>query len=424
MSADRRLFRNVTWNLCGLGAPLLLAAVTIPWLITGLGKERFAVLALVWSVTGYFSLVDLGLGRALTKVVAEKLGANQEAEIAQHVRSGLAAMLLLGLAGALLVAGLAPWLTQRVLKIPEGLQDETCVAFWIMALSIPAVILHAGLRGVLEAHQRFDLTNAIRIPLALFQFASPLAVLLVTKHLGIIVTVLLAGRTLAALASLIVCWRIVPGLRSRALVEHHAVQQLLKFGGWMTVSNVIGPLLVSLDRFMIGALVSLSAVAYYVTPYEVITKLLIVASAMMGVWFPAFSASYGRDPVRVRQLFFRALTWLTVLVLPAILGAAIFAAPLLTRWVGTDFATHSSRVAQWLAVGVFINCLAQVPFALIQGAGRPDLTAKLHLVELPVYVLTLVLLINRLGIEGAAIAWTLRVAADALALHVLARRFL
>ena len=41
---------------------------------------------------------------------------------------------------------------------------------------------------------------------------------------------------------------------------------------------------------------------------------------------------------------------------------------------------------QILAVGVFINSLAQVPFALLQGVGRPDLTATLHLIELPLYL--------------------------------------
>ena len=79
---------------------------------------------------------------------------------------------------------------------------------------------------------------------------------------------------------------------------------------------------------------------------------------------------------------------------------------------------------QWLVLGVFLNSLAMIPYTLLQAIGRPDLTAKLHLVELPVFLLMLWSMIHMFGIEGAAIAWTLRVGFDALLLFAVARRLL
>ena len=73
---------------------------------------------------------------------------------------------------------------------------------------------------------------------------------------------------------------------------------------------------------------------------------------------------------------------------------------------------------------MFINSLAHVPFALVQGVGKPDLTAKLHLLELPVYLAALFWLTKTYGIEGAAIAWTGRVTVDALVLFAIARKLL
>jgi len=81
-------------------------------------------------------------------------------------------------------------------------------------------------------------------------------------------------------------------------------------------------------------------------------------------------------------------------------------------------------VLQWLTVGVFINSLAQVAFALIQGTGRPDLTAKLHLIELPFYLVMVWWLIGAYGIEGAAIAWVVRVGVDTIFLFGIAQHFL
>ncbi len=84
-----------------------------------------------------------------------------------------------------------------------------------------------------------------------------------------------------------------------------------------------------------------------------------------------------------------------LVLFPVVLLTIVLAHAGLRLWLGADFAQHSFRVLQWLAVGVFINSLAQIPFALVQGAGRPDLTAKLHLIELPLYLLALWWLTSR-----------------------------
>ncbi|MEJ2286160.1 MAG: hypothetical protein P8X85_21500, partial [Desulfobacterales bacterium] len=71
---ERRLARNVIWNLLGLGLPPLIGVAAIPPILQGLGIYRFGILTITWAVLGYFSVFDLGIGRALTKLVAEKLG--------------------------------------------------------------------------------------------------------------------------------------------------------------------------------------------------------------------------------------------------------------------------------------------------------------------------------------------------------------
>src|SRR5215211_8814633 len=136
----RLLARNTLFSLFGEGAPLLAAFFAIPILISGLGTDRFGVLSLAWMVIGYFSLFDLGLGRALTRLVAEKLGAGQQQEIPVVVWTTLFFMLLLGLTGMLIVGLLSVWLVQDVFEIPESLRPETLRAFYLLALSIPVVI--------------------------------------------------------------------------------------------------------------------------------------------------------------------------------------------------------------------------------------------------------------------------------------------
>src|SRR5216110_3506099 len=101
LTSGRLLARNTIWNLLGSGAPMVVAVFCIPILIRGLGKDRFGVLTLAWALIGYTSLFDLGLGRALTQLVAQKLGAGEEKEIPSLAWTSLVLMTLLGLAGSI-----------------------------------------------------------------------------------------------------------------------------------------------------------------------------------------------------------------------------------------------------------------------------------------------------------------------------------
>jgi O-antigen/teichoic acid export membrane protein len=419
--SGRTITLNTVWNLLGLLAPLGVAVFAIPMLVRGIGLERFGVLTIAWMVAGYFSLFDFGLGRALTKLAAEHVGKGTSDQIPALVWTALVMMLALSTAGAALTWVLAPWVAGQALKIPPGFQAETIQSFHWLAISIPAVIGTTAFRGLLEANQRFGWVNALRVPMGVFNFLGPLAALLVSDRLDDLVAVLVLGRIGFALAHFAVCWAVVPDAMRPWKVDVSLVRPLLGFGGWMTVSNVVSPAMVYLDRFLIGSIVSMSAVAFYVTPYEMVTKLWVVPGALVSVLFPAFSASLATDPQEALGLLDRGIRVVFIALFPAVLIVVVLAGPVLEVWLGHDFATHSTRVLQWLAAGVLVNSMAQVPFAFIQGAGRPDMTAKLHLAELPAYLGLLWWGVSRYGIEGASIVWLARATVDGAALIFMTR---
>src|SRR2546427_10802423 len=168
-----RLAPSSLWNLVGQVIPLAAAVVAIPVLLRGLGTDRFGILTLAWVVIGYFSLFDMGLGRALTKVVAEESAAGRVPGLPRLIWTAMLLMTLLGIAAMLGLLLLSPWLVDRALRIPPILRLETTRTFYLLAICVPIVIVTTGLRGILEGSMRFDLTNAIRIPLGLFPFLGP-----------------------------------------------------------------------------------------------------------------------------------------------------------------------------------------------------------------------------------------------------------
>lgn len=422
LTSARLLAGNALWSLLGVCSPALVAVLCLPVLTRMLGTDRLGMLTLAWVVVGYFGLFDFGLGRALTKLVAEKLGQNELAKIPPLVWTSVVLMGGIGLAGTVAMFALSPWIVNSVVKVPENLRSESLAAFYWLSISIPIVVITAGLRGVLEAMQQFRLATAIRVPLGVFTYAGPVLVLPFSRSLVPIVAALVAARAAACLAHFWACFRVLPELRRSRQFDSSSAGPLFRFGTWMTVSNIVGPVMVSFDRFVIGAVVSVSAVAYYAVPSEVVIKLLLLPAALVAVLFPAFSTAHAGQRERVSFLFESSVKLICLAMFPIILAVVIFAPEGLRLWLGNDFARNSTWVVRCLAIAIFINSVGQVPFAHLQGAGRPDITAKLHLIELPLYIAGLLVLVRMAGIRGAALAWLVRTTADSILMFVFSQK--
>ena len=416
------LRRSALYNLVGHLGPLAAALFAIPVLVAHLDAERFGFLSLAWVLVGYVGLLELGLGRALTRVIAERTGTPLEPGLPGVARAVYALLAGLGVLLGLGLYLLAPWLCTGVLNVPASMQGEAVQALRILAACLPFVTLSSALRGLLEARQHFGWVNAIRLPLGVLSFVAPMLVALRTGDLAAICLSLAALRALGMFAHFYACRRTAPHLVGLGAPSWIGVREMFGYGAWLTVSNLVGPLMVYLDRFVIGALASLAAVAFYTAPYEVVTRLWLLPAALAGVLFPAFAASHAADPARARRLYHKGLAAVLASVLPVAVLGAVYAETWLTAWLGAEYAARGVQVARILCAGVLVNSLAYVPFTLLQASGRADLAAKAHLIELPAYLVLLALLVQAAGIEGAAWAWTLRCLADAVILAILAQR--
>ena len=422
MSDNRRVTNNILWNFAGNALPLLAGLVAFPLLLKGLGVERFGPLSIPWGLGGYFSLFDLGLSRAITHVVAERIGLGDLRAASRAAATALLLMWLLGVAAAVMVWILTAWLAEGVLEMPAGIRQEAVASFRVLVISIPFVIHTAGLRGLLEAQHAFRVASTIRTVLGIGTFIGPLLVVSLGGSLVYVMEMLVVIRIAGWYAHKRAVAKHTNIDREHFTFDRQWLKPLFTFGGWMTVTNIVGPLMVYLDRFVIGATLSVAAISYYIVPYEVVTRAWIIPAAITGVLFPVFSAYWNTDQEKSAQYMHKGALYATIILFPAF-GVLTYLAPeILTLWLGEKFAQEGTAVLRWLAAGALVASVAQIFFALIQGAGRADWTGKLHLAEAIPYWLLLLYLLDRYAIVGAAIAWFVRTAVDAFALMWLAAR--
>lgn len=401
--------KNIAWNLIGLLTPLLAAIYAIPGLITELGNIRFGILSLIWIFVGYFSLFDLGLGRAVTQLAARKLGEGKNNEIAGIFWSSAGIMLLLGLIGGAIPYYTSSWIVTVGLEVPDEMRAETTTAFKYLALAIPLVVLSIGMQGIFEAYQRFGLLNLIRTPLGIYNFLGPLLVVQFYPSLDIVVGALIIGRFFALVSYSVMAMVLLPDIRTPRLPSKDLALALIHFGGWMTVTNVIGPLITYLDRFMIASMTSASVVAYYTTPHEMVRRLGLFPTAILGVFFPVFSTTLTQDRSKLAVYFQQAVILIFAFSFPVAISLSTYASPILSHWLNEEFSLISSPILIILLIGIFVNGFARIPYTLLLSDGLADLTAKIHLIQFVPYILVLALMVSKFGIVGAALTWTGRV---------------
>lgn len=402
------LAKNTMLNCIGQLIPGLVAVVTIPYAIAGLGVERFGILSLAWLVVGYFSLVDLGLGTATTKFVAEALGKGKPERLLRVFWTSVLVQFGFGLLGGLLAALATPLLVEKLLKIPTYLLHETKLTFYLLSGAIPIVVCSRSLQGALGAAQRFDLVNAVNIPATSLVFALPaVGVVLGFELPGIIILVSISWMA-RTFVYLVLCLQIFPALKVQIAVDRTILPSLVSFGGWVALCNALIPVLVSVDRFLVGALLSVAALAYYTTPYEVASRLLIIPGSLAATLFPAFAAVAEVSVAHVRKLYDGSLKWVILTMGPIVAIGVFLAGDILRVWLGEEFAGRSTKAMQILMAGMLLNALSQMPACLLDAMGRPDLRAKIFMSYVPIYVGLLWIGITNFGLEGAALAWMTR----------------
>lgn len=413
---------SIAWNAAGLALPLAVALLCVPPLLRQLGLERFGLLSLAWGLTALSGLFDLGLGRATTQLVAAQLGRGERQRVGATLRTAARAALLAGLVGALLLALAAAVGVQRAIGVSPGLEAEVLQSTLLLALAIPLQTLIGVYRGVSEACQRFRAISLLRMALGVANFAAPLALAQVTSHLALLVLALLLARAAACAAFAWLAWRALPAGGDAQPLSRLERRELLHAGGWFSVSAVVSPLLLQSDRFVIGAQLSAAAVAAYSVPFDLITQLLILATAVSTVALPSITRRLQSDAPAARAQFNRWLAIVATTMAGVTAAVAWWLPALLHAWLGSALPAEAAEVGRWLCLGVWINAVGSMYFAWLHAQGRFRATALLHLVELPLYGAALFALLHAFGVSGAAMAWVLRVAVDSAALAWLARR--
>lgn len=417
------LSKNTLLNVIGNVVPLLVGAVTVPFLIDGLGVEKIGILTILWTIIGYFSLFDFGVGRAITQQVASSLLNKNDKEIPAIIKSGLEFNIATGVLGMIILGCLSYFLSYFLLNISVDLQKDVFYSFLVASFGIPFATIGAGQRGALEGFEWFKLSNISRIFLGASIFAFPFFSYLISgPSLTYIAIWLVFARILnciflCAFLKKLPCTSILT-----AKVNKKTRKKIIGFGAWMSVTNLVSPLLVNADRFFISSIMGAGMIAFYTVPMEFLVRILIIPSALGSSLLPRLAGKENENKAELKEIFNRSVKFISIAMFAVCFIAAVAAYPLMKFFISEDFADSAWIICLILSFGVFLNGVAYVPYTGLHAAGNVKSTGLLHLFEFIIYIPVLYFSVKFFGLTGAAIAWSGRVFVDTISMFYLYKK--
>jgi len=415
--ASLSISKHSFYNLLGTLISVAVSLITIPIYLGIIGEDRYGILAIAWMLLGYFGLFDLGLGQATAQAIASAREDTAESR-AEIFWTALSLNVALGVLGGAVIWPFADYYFSQAFDLNPALRVEALGALpWLM-LAVPMATLSGVLTGGLQGREKFLELNAISVgSTVLFQLLPLISALLIGPDLRIVLPAVIVARAIALVALFQRCNAHVAGGFSPR-VEGKRARKLLSFGGWVTVSSFVGPLMSIADRFVIGGLSGSKAVTHYTVPLQLAERGTVVSVALTSAMFPRVCAAREEDVVKLISDALRVLSAVTTVM---ICIGIFMMKPFLSWWISPEFANSSATVGQIILLGMWCNGLARVPFMQLTARGRPDLTARTHLVEVVPYFILLYLGIRYFGVVGAAVAFSIRVFFDLMILATLAR---
>ncbi|CAG9173801.1 flippase [Cupriavidus pinatubonensis] len=417
---------HFSWNLVGLGVPVIIAVLTVPTLLQAIGAQRFGLLTLAWGLIGYATTLDFGIGRAATQYIAALRGksANHDDSVPAVLATAERITLITGTIGALAVLVSLAFGVDSLLKVHLLPRGEVQWSIALLAFALPLQAISAAYRGVNEAYLNFKGVSILRMLLGAANFGVPCAVAMISPKLYWLILSLVLSRALAALMYRWLARRCIGLKRGSPLhpYSRELARKLARFGGWFTLSGVLSPIVASADRFFIAAVVSSAAAAAYVIPYEMVAQSLILLGALTTVAFPYLSQRRVSAPDDAKRMFYLTLL-LALMVMAAVAGTlAVLGNWILSLWLGQSVPEGAGELVRVLSLGLLPYTVSSMYIALLHSDGRTEITAKINIVEFPLFLILTYLLIQRFGIVGAAYAWVFRNAVDAVLITVAAER--
>jgi O-antigen/teichoic acid export membrane protein len=396
------IFKNVSSSWFSLGINILVGIFLSPFILHRLGDTAYGIWILIFSVTGYYGLFDLGIRSSVVRYVSTYTATNDQEGLAKLINTSLATYTGIGVL-AMIVTLACSVFVDRIFRIPAEFLSTARLLFLMVGTAVALGFPTGIFGGILEGLQRFYFVNLTNVISTLLRAALIVVVLqrgygLLTVALITVVLPLLSSLARAAIALRVLPvrfgWRYVDRTAFREIANYSAVSFILMIGYKLRYKT---------DEIVIGTFLSVTAITYF----SIGDRLLDYAAELVGslaqIFVPMVGQSHAKgDTNRLRKIWIAGNRACAMIIFPITAVLIILGKSIITAWVGAKYVAQSYPVLVVLAVPMMFTLAQGASVRTLYGMAKHRSLAIVTLMESVSNLILSIILIRPFGIVGDA----------------------
>lgn len=399
----RQILKNVGSGWFSLAVNVVVGFFLSPFILHRLGDEAFGLWILIFSLTGYYGLFDLGIRSSIVRYVARYSATGQHQELNRLISTAILSYSAIGIV-SMSITLVATYYVNSIFRIPA---EFGTTARWLLLMVGTSVSLGFPLgvfSGVLEGVQRFYFLYSVNIISTILR-----AVLIVValQHGGGLLTVALITVSLPLLNQLV---NAIAGLRLLQLrlgyryVNRASLKLIASYSGTTFIIIIGGRLRFKTDAMVIGTFVSASAITYFAVGSRLVDYASEVVSSLAQIFIPMSSQSQAKGDVDgLRKIFVVGNRVCALIIFPITAVLTILGKSIIEAWVGPKYVAASYPVLLVLLYPTTLMLAQSASGRTLWGMAKHRTWAWVVLAEGISNLVLSIVLVRPYGIIGDAI---------------------
>jgi O-antigen/teichoic acid export membrane protein len=399
----RQIIKNVGSSWFSLGFDVLVGLFLSPFLVHSLGDTAFGIWVLIFSVTGYYGLFDLGIRSSVVRYVSKFTATDDVEDLAKLINTSLFTYSCIGLLSLLVTAVLAIYV-DHIFKIPPEFHST---ARWLLLMAGASVGLGFPLGvvgGYLDGLQRFYVNNWSNIAGDVARLA---LIILAVRHGRGLLTIAAITVTLPLILSVIravIAYRILPIPFGFKYVNRSTFRTMANYSSVTLVIMIATQLKFKTDNIVIGTMISAAAVTYFSFGARIVSYAQQVVMSLAQNFLPLASQSEATGNMdRLRKVFLAGNRFCAFTSFPITATLLILGKSVIEVWVGKKYVATSYQVLVILIIPATLMWAQAASGRVLFGIGKHRTWAFVTLGEGIANLILSIILVRPYGIIGDAL---------------------
>lgn len=399
-----QIIKNISSNWFSLGINIVTGIIVSPFIVHRLGDTANGIWVLIFSVTGYYGLFDLGIRSSVVRYVSKFTATEQEEELAKVVNTSLFSYSCIGLATLLLTLVLCLNVDHIFRKVTADMMPTARLLLLMVGSSVAINFPLGVFGGFLEGLQRFYILSWTNIVSTLLR--TVLIFVLLGRGYGLVmlafITIILP--LIAAIVRALIALHLHPVPISLRFVEKGTFRRIANYSSSTFLIMLAGRLKFKSDEVLIGTMMSAAAITYFSIGNRIVDYAGNVVTALAQVFVPMSSESEAKGDInRLRKIFVVGNRVCAFIIFPICVTLLILGKSVIQVWMGKRYVAASYPVLCIMIVACTLWWSQSASGRVLFGMSKHGTWAKITLMEGIGNLILSIALIPHYGIVGDAI---------------------